>query len=120
MMKSVSKGKPEDFAVIVKTFLLRMMAAQRVTVEDMCVHCGAAGALYDQFSEVDYLIFKAQVRPSPDKVLRVVWIGTKLCLVPSTPQMAFFLRHKGDLIIEGSEEEEWQEVVRALRADQTR
>jgi hypothetical protein len=116
--ESVLEGKPEDFAAIVKTFLLSMLADQRVIVREMCIRCAAAGALYDQFSEVDHLIFDAQVRPSPDKVLRVVRIGTKLHLVPSTPQMAFFLRHKRDLVMEGSEEEEWQEVVRAVRADE--
>jgi hypothetical protein len=120
MIEETSAGKQEDFASIVKNFLLRMLDAERVTLMSMCALCEAVRPLYEQFSQVDRVRYSVQARPSPDRVLRVVRIDHDYHLVPSTPAMAFYLRHRRALTMTGSQEDKWQDVVLALKADQAR
>ncbi len=89
--------------------------------EKMIAACPQARTVYDQFVEVDHIEYDASMmpRPSPDKVLREKLIDTQWCLVPASPEMAFYLRHVKDLSHAGPSIKDRWDVVSKLVAPTT-
>ena len=88
-----------DLALIVEAFVqAQLVAAVRKRVESLEAD-KRLRQLYDRFTAVDAVPFvdletMDLVRPSPDKVLRVLVQAGEPVLVPATPAMALVLRHK--------------------------
>lgn len=119
---SLVEGEEGEFAQAVKTILLQTLAEARVTLQETVCTCPAAASLYEQFKHVDRLIYQPVLhrRPPTDRVLRAQYIGNNLCLVPASPPMRFFLRHRDTLLVEGSKDECWEKVVQALKLDEAK
>jgi hypothetical protein len=91
-------GYSEEVAPIVEAFVQAQLLAAISQRDEHLAADERLQPLYERFTTVDAvpageLVAMKLVRPSPDKVLRVLVRAGKSCLFPATPAMALVLRH---------------------------